>query len=78
MSSWLPDTARMRRERTAKVRTEMIRAGVDALVLTSSGNVQYATGVTCVSSDPSHAVAEPTMVIISADELRIFASPVKW
>ena len=74
MSSWLPDPARMRHERTAKVRTEMIRAGVDALVLTSSGNVQYATGVTCVSSDPSHAVAEPTMVIITADELRIFAS----
>ena len=52
----------------------MARAGLDACVLSSSGNVQYATGVNSVSSDPSHVIGEPTLAIVTQDEVRAFVS----
>jgi Xaa-Pro aminopeptidase len=68
------DLVRMRRERTAKLRAEMAVADLDACVLSGSGNVQYATGVSSLSSDPSRVVGEPTVAIVTQDEVRVFAS----
>ncbi len=52
----------------------MAKTNLDACVLSSSGNVHYATGVSSLSSDPSHVISDPTLVIVTHDEVRAFVS----
>ena len=52
----------------------MAKTSLDACVLSNSGNVHYATGVSSLSSDPSHVISDPTVVIVTHDEVRAFVS----
>ncbi len=64
-----PDMARLRRDRTARVRAAMADQGLDALVLIGNTNVVYATGATWPLGDPGRANFEqPVAVVLAEDE----------
>jgi Xaa-Pro dipeptidase len=70
------DLARMRRERSARLRAGMADKGVDALVLLSNANVSYATGVSWPLSDAGRAnVERPVAVVLVDDELPHLFTP---
>jgi Xaa-Pro aminopeptidase len=71
---WLPDFARMRVERTEKLRAAMRSSSLDALVVSGTGNVQYATGTTALPADPGRAVAQPTTAVVTHDVIHVFTS----
>ncbi|MCU1459911.1 MAG: Xaa-Pro aminopeptidase [Actinomycetia bacterium] len=66
------DTARMRRDRHAKLVDAMDQTGFDALVLGGTGNVNYAVGSTGMSSDVGRAFQEPTIAVVTRDGLHLF------
>lgn len=61
------DLARMRGDRQARLRSEMERRGVDAMILTGTGNVHYATGARWVASEVGLAVLEPAVAVVTRD-----------
>ena len=65
---------RMYRERAERLRAQMTAADVDALVLSGTGNVRYATGASSLVCDVSRAVVEPTIAVITAEGAHLFAS----
>ncbi len=62
-----PDLARMRRDRQAKLASEMERQGIDALVLSGTGNVHYATGARWLTSDAGRASCEPAVAVVTRE-----------
>ena len=68
------DLGRMRADRTARLRAAMCTASLDALVLSGTGNVHYATGAASLPADSGRAVTEPTTAIVTHDALHVFAS----
>jgi Xaa-Pro dipeptidase len=70
------DLARMRRERQARLRSEMEQRGVGALVLLGTSAVQYAVGAGHVVADASHAASERVIaVMVAGDELPHLYTP---
>jgi Xaa-Pro dipeptidase len=63
-----PDLGRMRRERAARVRREMGRHGIDALVLLGNSNVAYATGIVWPFADSGRANFEQPVAVVLADD----------
>ncbi len=71
-----PDLVRMRRERGARLRSEMIDKGVDALILLGNSNVSYATGATWPLSDGGRGnVERPVAVVLVDDEMPHLFTP---
>ncbi len=72
------DATRMRRERTARVRTLMREQHIDALVLLGNTNVIYATGVVWPLADSGRGNFEqPVAVIVADDEWPHVFTPVR-
>ena len=63
----LPDLARMHGERVAKLRREMERTGVDALLLLGTNNVSYATGALAPGTDGSRALIARPVALVTAE-----------
>lgn len=63
----VPDLARMHRDRPAKLRAEMERAGVDALLLLGTNNVSYATGALAPGTDSSRALFARPVSLLTRD-----------
>jgi Xaa-Pro aminopeptidase len=73
-----PDLARMRRDRTGRVRDAMREQGVDAVVLLGNTNVVYATGAIWPLADASRVNFEqPVAVVVAEDELPHLFSPAR-
>jgi Xaa-Pro aminopeptidase len=71
-----PDLARMRRDRTGRIRETMRAQGLDAVVLLGNTNVVYATGAIWPLSDASRTYFEqPVAVVLADDELPHLFSP---
>src|SRR3546814_834314 len=71
-----PDLARMRRERSARLRSLMADKGVDALILLSNANVSYATSATWPLSDAGRGnVERPVAVVVVDDEVPHLFTP---
>ena len=62
-----PDLARMRTERVARLRAEMVRNGIDALLLLGTSNVSYATGALSPGADSSRALIARPVALLTAD-----------
>jgi Xaa-Pro aminopeptidase len=62
------DLVRMRRERHARLQTEMQRRGVGAALLLTSGNVFYATGAHVVPSDNARTYHQRTIALVVAGD----------
>lgn len=72
----LPDLARMRAERVARLREGMDRAGLDALLLIGTSNVSYATGARAPGCDASRALmARPVAVLTGSGETAHLMTP---
>lgn len=67
-SSHALDLARMRRERTARLRGAMQREGLDALLLLTSGSVLYATGAWMPAVDNGRATHQRVAALLLRDE----------
>lgn len=63
-----PDVGRMRRDIGARLRSEMARQGVDALILLMNGNVTYATGASWPLLDAGLSHVERPVAIVLADD----------
>jgi Xaa-Pro aminopeptidase len=73
-----PDLARMRRDRTQRVRAVMAEQGIDALVLLGNTNVVYATGAIWPLADASRVSFEqPVAVVLADDEVPHLFSPIR-
>src|SRR3546814_20003156 len=71
-----PDLARMRRERSARLRSLMADKGVDALILLSNANVSSATSATWPLSDAGRGnVERPVAVVVVDDEVPHLFTP---
>src|SRR3546814_4811823 len=71
-----PDLARMRRERSARLRSLMADKGIDALILLSNANVSYATSATWPLSDAGCGnVERPVAVVVVDDEVPHLFTP---
>jgi Xaa-Pro aminopeptidase len=71
-----PDLARMRRDRTTRIRDVMREQGLDAVVLLGNTNVVYATGAIWPLSDASRTNFEqPVAVVVADDELPHLFTP---
>lgn len=65
----LPDLARMRRDRWARLQEGMAATGIDALVLLNHSNVTYATGATWPVGDAGRAhVERPVAVAVAGTD----------
>ena len=67
-----PDLARMRRDRFSKLVAGMEEHGFDALVLSGTGNVNYATGATSMASDAGRAFQEAAIAVVTRDGPHLF------
>jgi Xaa-Pro dipeptidase len=63
-----PDFARMRRERSERIRAVLRDQGIDALVLLGNSNVAYATGVVWPFGDSGRANFEQPVAVVLADD----------
>ncbi|HVW80274.1 MAG TPA: M24 family metallopeptidase [Mycobacteriales bacterium] len=63
-----PDLARMRRDRTERLREVMRTQGVDAVVLSGNTNVVYATGAIWPFADESRSTFERPVAVVLADD----------
>jgi Xaa-Pro dipeptidase len=63
----VPDLDRMRAERVARLRLEMDRAGVAALLLLGTGNVAYAAGARAPGADASRALIARPVALLTAE-----------
>jgi Xaa-Pro aminopeptidase len=73
-----PDLARMRRDRTQRVRSVMAEQGIDALILLGNTNVVYATGAIWPLADSGRVSFEqPVAVVLAADEQPHLFSPIR-
>ena len=64
----IPDLARMRRERHARLQAELERQGLDGLVLLGPSAVSYATGAVAPGSDSGRAMLlRPVAVVVRGD-----------
>jgi Xaa-Pro aminopeptidase len=64
-----PDLARLRHQRSARLRAAMADQGVDALVLLGNSNVSYSTGATWPLGDAGRAnIERPVAVVVADDE----------
>ena len=63
-----PDLARMRAERSARLRQAMREKGVDALLLLGTGAVQYATGAPTPAVDASRATLLRPVALVLVDD----------
>jgi len=71
-----PDLARMRHDRSQRLRWGMTESGLDALVLLANANVSYATGVSWPLSDAGRAnVERPVAVMLADDEMPHLFTP---
>ena len=71
-----PDLARMRHDRSQRLRWGMTESGLDALVLLANANVSYATGVSWPLSDAGRAnVERPVAVVLADDEMPHLFTP---
>jgi Xaa-Pro dipeptidase len=71
-----PDLPRMRRERGARLRSEMADKGIDALILLGNANVSYATGASWPLSDAGRGnVERPVAVVLVDDEMPHLFTP---
>jgi len=71
-----PDLGRMRRDRSARLRSLMADKGIDALVLLDNSNVTYATGATWPLSDAGRGnVERPVAVVLVDDEVPHLFTP---
>jgi Xaa-Pro aminopeptidase len=74
----VPDFARMRAERTGRLREVMQEQGVDALVLLGNTNVVYATGAVWPFADGGRTSFEqPVAVVLAEDRSPHLFSPVR-
>jgi Xaa-Pro dipeptidase len=64
----VPDLARMRRERTGRVRSIMQNQGLDALVLLGNTNVIYASGAVWPLADSGRTHFEQPVAVVFADD----------
>lgn len=64
MSGGAPDLARMRRERTARLRGQMESQGLDALLLLGVGNGRFAAGVRPMPADAARCIHQRTAVLL--------------
>ena len=62
------DLPRMRRQRHDRLRRQLERHGVDALLLTGSGAVQYAAGPDLAAGDAGRAVQQRTTALVVAGD----------
>ncbi len=62
------DLARMRGERTDRLRRQMAQSGIDALLLVGTGNVHYATGAAMASVDGGRATLLRPVALVLADD----------
>ncbi len=62
------DFGRMRADRLARVRANMVAQGLDAIVLLGNTNVIYATGATWPLGDPGRANFEQPVAVVLADD----------
>jgi Xaa-Pro aminopeptidase len=73
-----PDLARMRRDRTDRVRAVMREQGIDAVVLSGNTNVVYATGAIWPFADESRTTFErPVAVVLAEDETPHLFTPIR-
>ncbi|HEU5082020.1 MAG TPA: Xaa-Pro peptidase family protein [Acidimicrobiales bacterium] len=71
-----PDLARLRVERSARLRDAMRGAGVDVLVVLGTSGVHYATGARMPSVDPARAtLLRPVAVVLADDPLPHLFTP---
>ena len=70
-----PDLDRMSLDRLARLRAEMERRGLDALVLLHGPHVSYATGWVPQSVDTTHAVHRRAVAIVTPGEARLHPPP---
>ncbi|BDE14806.1 MULTISPECIES: M24 family metallopeptidase [Mycobacterium] len=66
-----PDLTRMRRERFARLQTEMATQGLDGLVLVTSSAVTYATGVAMPAMDGDRAALFRAVAIVVRGEAMV-------
>jgi Xaa-Pro dipeptidase len=64
----VPDLARMRRQRSARLRGVMAERGVDALLVLGTGAVQYAAGAPAPIVDASRATLLRPVALVLADD----------
>ncbi|MHA7650411.1 M24 family metallopeptidase [Mycobacterium sp. ML4] len=64
----LPDLARMRRQRLAKLQSALVAGGLDGLVLLGSSAVSYATGALTPSMDGDTAALFRAVAVVVAGE----------
>jgi Xaa-Pro aminopeptidase len=64
-----PDWARMRRDRSVRLRSMMAEKGVDALVLLGNSNVSYATGASWPLGDAGRGNVERPVAVVLANDL---------
>jgi Xaa-Pro aminopeptidase len=73
-----PDLARMRLDRTDRVRAVMREQGIDALVLSGNTNVVYATGAIWPFADESRTTFErPVAVVLAEDAVPHLFTPIR-
>lgn len=58
------DLERLRRDRSARLRSELERSGASALLVLASGNVKYATGASLGGGDAGGALARRTIGLV--------------
>jgi len=63
-----PDLARMRRDRGRRLREEMARQEVDALLLLGRSNVNYATGAASLNADAGRIHLQPCVALVTRDD----------
>jgi Xaa-Pro dipeptidase len=63
-----PDLARMRQERSARLRQHLRDQGVDALVVLGTSNVHYATGAAMPAVDAARACLLRPVAVVHADD----------
>jgi Xaa-Pro aminopeptidase len=63
-----PDLARMRRDRYARVQTELNTRGLDGLLLLGGSNVEYATGARVLTADAGRAAMFRTVAYVARDD----------
>jgi Xaa-Pro aminopeptidase len=72
----MPDLARMRRDRYARVQAELTSRDLEGLLLLGGTNVEYATGARVLTADAGRAAMFRTVAYIGRDDLfpHIFAA----
>jgi Xaa-Pro aminopeptidase len=71
-----PDLARMRSDRVARLREQMARADLEALLLIGTSNVSYATGAVAPGGDASRAlIARPVALLTRSGDTAHLLTP---